>query len=126
MNSPLPMHPRHVRPVMSVNGHKVKRPARQHPNPPHIIQLKKAQAFLQRDEHGQTTCATCWEVESPNKPLEAHHRHYDNWGSEKLSDIVLICPDCHDAITQRYTDKRLSIAEEAIREYFFPGKEHVH
>lgn len=42
-------------------------------------------------------CVVC----SSNKRLEAHHITYKRLGNEKLSDLITLCRNCHQAIHDR-------------------------
>jgi 5-methylcytosine-specific restriction endonuclease McrA len=47
-------------------------------------------------ERGKT-CQICLTIGSK---LNAHHRTYERFGNELLSDLILICDDCHRRIHQ--------------------------
>ena len=81
------------------------RPSGQHPNPSHWNKVRQ-QAF----ERDGFQCRNC-----PAKlndvcnvfgkiRLEAHHRHYENWGREQLNDLTTLCSVCH----QKHTDGRMA------------------
>jgi 5-methylcytosine-specific restriction endonuclease McrA len=36
-------------------------------------------------------------------PLHVHHRTYKRLGRERMSDLVSVCPSCHDARHGRYS-----------------------
>ena len=38
-------------------------------------------------------CELCGSAE----PLQVHHLHYDNLGSELIDDLMALCNDCHEA-----------------------------
>lgn len=40
-------------------------------------------------------CQACWKKDCY---LEVHHRRYDRFWDEKLSDLFLVCKECHDSI----------------------------
>ena len=40
-------------------------------------------------------CEKCG-VSKYSKKLEVHHKHYQNLGNEKLSDLIVLCKDCHE------------------------------
>ena len=42
-------------------------------------------------------CTRCGDTQS----LEVHHRTYERFGHEHLSDLQAICTDCHRAIHRR-------------------------
>ena len=50
--------------------------------------IKKAEAFLY---HGRY-CKRCG---SPNH-LEVHHNYYGRLGKELMSDLEILCSDCHE------------------------------
>lgn len=56
-------------------------------------------------------CNACPSVESEENKFDLHHRHYDNFGNESLSDVTLLCRRCHDAISVRIWDERSEIEE---------------
>lgn len=122
----IPFNPHRVSPVTRIGGNVVRRPFRDHLNRRHLDAIRAARRVLQRDRFGQVYCATCRTVDTEDRPLQAHHRHYNDFGKEGVSDIVLICADCHEAITERFRSARLDAGAKAIREYFFPGVKQVH
>jgi hypothetical protein len=66
---------------------------------------KKAQERLKKDNH---QCQTCLDKEQ----LEVHHKTYKNLGKEKQEDLITLCKQCHEAITEvirrkRYNNKPL-------------------
>lgn len=44
---------------------------------------------------------------------EVHHTHYDNIYNEKLEDLVLVCPECHELI-HTYYSKLLPLQKNKI------------
>lgn len=41
----------------------------------------------------------CWACDAPRvSGFHIHHRTYKNLGKERLMDLVLLCPACHDAV----------------------------
>jgi len=80
-----------------INGRRAVRPGKSQKNPAHFEQLREQCRARQTGEGGLVYCGTCAETDG----LEFHHRHYDNWGKEKLEDMVLLCRYCHEAITSR-------------------------
>jgi len=56
---------------------------------------KSERTIVLRRQYG--TCATC-----PNKyPLEEHHKiSVSNGGLTDIKNVVLLCPNCHSAITK--------------------------
>ena len=108
-----------------VNGWKVARPAKQHPNPAHWAALKAEVALQQTDAEGRVHCGTCWEHDVP---LDLHHRHYNTFGEESPHDVILLCRLCHEAITSRIRAHRLAVGEwedpqpeNEKRELYRPG-----
>lgn len=63
---------------------------------------KKRRARLKKDNY---TCQGCGEK---NKPLDVHHKTYERFGHERLSDLESLCRRCHD---QKH-GKGFSIAHE--------------
>ena len=49
----------------------------------------------QRLKHDKYRCRTCWST----KRLEVHHCTYDRLGREKLDDLITLCRDCHQAVS---------------------------
>jgi hypothetical protein len=98
--------------VRYIDGHLVMRPSKNHPDPNRWAALKEACRTMQRIPEG-VKCATCWVVESENYGLDLHHRHYDNFGNENMSDVVLICRLCHEAITQRIRAARFAAGDRS-------------
>ena len=84
-----------------INGRRVIRPPSAHPNPVHWDKIR--QEALARDGNA---CRCCPATAQDGYRLEVHHRHYDNWGHEKLEDVVCVCVACHDAITDRMRELR--------------------
>ena len=76
------------------NGHRIARPAANHPNLDHWYALRRA--ALERDLFAWRTC---WRDEADGFALKCHHRHYDTWGHERLEDVVMLCVPCHDLHT---------------------------
>jgi len=46
------------------------------------------------------TCYVCDAARSPGMHL--HHRTYKNLGTERLMDLVPVCPTCHDLIHEAH------------------------
>lgn len=108
------------REVTKINGRKVRRPRGNHPDSAHWMQLRELRKALQTVD-GSVHCATCWDTQSERNLFDLHHRHYDNWGQERIEDVVLLCRPCHEAITNRIRlaryaagDDTVSIASESI------------
>lgn len=60
----------------------------------------------------QPYCATCDRTEN----LQCHHRHYKNFPErEKREDLVMLCKECHDAITNVHRSRR-DLSLPALRE----------
>jgi 5-methylcytosine-specific restriction endonuclease McrA len=64
----------------------------------------------------------CWGCDVPKKSgFHMHHKTYKNLGVEKLTDLILLCPDCHQTVhtlhkTPKYQKKGLHYAtRDAIR-----------
>lgn len=103
-----------MRIVRHIDGMLVMRPAASTKNPTHWQSLQIARREVQRDEHGNVHCATCWTIEDGRFPFDLHHRHYNNFGAEKPEDVVLLCRPCHDAITSRIRDARRAHGDRSL------------
>ncbi len=68
------------------------------------------QQVLERDNH---TCR-CGQ-----RGYDVHHKHYRNWGNERLEDLITLCRTCHEQLhaIQRGTRKSKSIGTTAIYNY---------
>lgn len=95
-----------------MNKHQLKRPSIEQPNLEHWIQLKH-QKRLERKQQcgGVVECNACPSIETEDNKFDLHHRHYDNFGNESLSDVTLLCRRCHEAISVRIWDERSEIEE---------------
>ena len=61
------------------------------------------QALREQVRKEQPYCATCERTEW----LDCHHRHYDNFPeNEQREDLVMLCKECHDAITDVHRRRR--------------------
>ena len=49
---------------------------------------KKREQALERADH---RCQVC---NSPHE-LQVHHRTYEHWGNERLTDLTVLCRSCH-------------------------------
>jgi len=47
-------------------------------------------------------CYCCGAARRPGMHL--HHRTYKRLGAERLTDLVPVCPDCHDAVHRLHRD----------------------
>lgn len=47
-------------------------------------------------------CRTCLSKER----LEVHHVTYERFGNENLDDLITLCRDCHEAITNSIRNRR--------------------
>ena len=93
-----------------MNKHQLKRPSQEHPNPDHWYKLKTEKRQERKQQCGGVIeCNACPSVESADNKFDLHHRHYDNFGNEALSDVTLLCRKCHDAISVRIWDERAEI-----------------
>lgn len=59
---------------------------------------RKADAAKKRAGH---RCQVCNRDTSQVLQLEAHHRTYENLGSERADDITVLCNECHDLFTRQ-------------------------
>lgn len=57
---------------------------------------------LERIEKDKFRCRTCWSKEL----LEVHHLTYDRFSNEDLDDLITLCHDCHEAVTQVIRKRR--------------------
>ena len=94
------------------DGHRIYRPAKDHPNPRHWAHIRRI--ALLRD--GQA-CRTCWKSAKDGHSLECHHRHYDNWGRERPEDVVILCNRCHDLFTSDIRQARYEFQQTMFSPY---------
>ncbi len=94
--------------VNKIEGHLVTRPAKDHPDLAYWFALRNLKVI---DQDYQ--CATCWRS-SEDYSMELHHRHYDNWGQERLEDVALLCVSCHDAITNTIRSRRRALGDQTL------------
>ena len=78
------------------------RPAGAHPNQEHWQAIRK----LAHARDG-SRCVLC----NSGKNLDVHHRTYERWGKEELSDVSTLCRDCHKNFSLENKSKR-DLAEE--------------
>ena len=71
---------------MRTIGH---RPSFDHPDLSHWEKIRTL--AIERDQ----SCVMCMQVHD----LECHHRTYERFGHELLSDVYMLCKDCHLLIT---------------------------
>lgn len=58
-----------------------------------VLKSKRWKEFAKYAIHqAQGECQRCG---MPKKPLQVHHLHYDTLGHEKLTDVEVVCLDCH-------------------------------
>lgn len=58
-----------------------------------VLKSKRWKEFSRYAVHqAQNECQRCG---MPKKPLHVHHLHYDTLGNEKLTDVEVVCRDCH-------------------------------
>lgn len=65
---------------------------------PHWADVKRrfyASRFVSRAPDGKACCAACRQT---GLKLSVHHRTYKRLGSERLSDLMAACDECHKAI----------------------------
>ncbi|RKU22958.1 hypothetical protein C6499_19170 [Candidatus Poribacteria bacterium] len=77
--------------------------------PGRVAELRRMpyEEYLQTPEWKQRTrmmrarfdnrCQTC-NSNGGGRPLEVHHRHYDDVGYEKPTDLTVLCRECHQLI----------------------------
>lgn len=74
----------------------------------------------------------CYVCDAPRLPgMHLHHRTYKNLGTERLMDLVPVCPGCHEVVHQIHrTEPRFARAglweatKEARRRKHQPGRSH--
>lgn len=67
----------------------------------------------QRLEIDGRRCRTCGAT-ADDYPLQVHHRTYARLGHEELDDLITLCSQCHEAITnvmraRRYADRHIEV-----------------
>lgn len=67
---------------------------------------KREQAFI----HRWMICQKCWSTSF----LQVHHWTYKNLFKEKLSDLFILCNNCHFDLHQKYWTKDLFRATKAF------------
>jgi hypothetical protein len=74
------------------------------------------QSVVDRDKN---KCKQCG-----NKGYDVHHKHYKNWGNEKLEDLITLCRACHEQYhaSQKGTRKSKAIGTRAIFGYLTKSK----
>lgn len=77
---------------------------------------KKRQARLKMDGN---KCRTCHSKER----LEIHHVTYERFGDEDLDDLITLCRQCHEAITNSIRDRRYQ-ANDIFAKQTAPKKQH--
>ena len=81
------------------------RPDKKHPNPKHWKDVRE-EALL-RDKN---RCVSCNQKEN----LEVHHRTYERFGNEKLSDVYVLCKTCHKLFTKKNKQTRDSEKKKVV------------
>ena len=99
--------------VSKVDGVAIKRPTGKQPNPEHWAILQQRRREIQNVD-GKVHCGTCDDIEGGAFRFELHHRHYDNFGNERIEDVILLCVPCHEAITARIRSKRYAAGDMSI------------
>lgn len=54
-------------------------------------------------KHANYTCAHC---KKSSIILEVHHKTYDRFGRERMSDLEVLCKPCHDIADRKRVEKR--------------------
>jgi len=54
--------------------------------------------YVTRDSAGNLVCSAC---QLPRTPLHVHHKSYQNLGYEPLTDLQVLCKDCHSEVHNR-------------------------
>jgi hypothetical protein len=101
-----------VKVVRYIDGRLAMRPAKDHPNAAAWAALKEQRRIVQT-EGGKVHCGCCWRTEDKH-PLDLHHRTYDRFGEEQLSDVILLCRSCHTAITSRIREERYALGDRSL------------
>lgn len=96
--------------VNILDGHRVTRPGKNHPNPEYWYGLRDL-IILDRNNE----CGVCWRSGKQYK-LELHHRHYDTWGEEGFDDVILLCVSCHEAITSVIRSRRMAKGDQTLKQ----------
>lgn len=104
MNKPLKV-------ITRIEKHVVRRPAINHPDLNHWFALWAVKKVEQKN-----TCGVCWRDGDKYK-LELHHRHYNNFGAEHTSDVILLCQSCHQAITNVIRARRLAKGDQTVKDF---------
>lgn len=55
--------------------------------------LEKREMVLRRDNY---LCQSCLK----SKATQVHHLNYNHWGKEPLFDLISVCDECHELITE--------------------------
>lgn len=63
--------------------------------------------------HANYKCSDCGSKDN----LEVHHEHYKTFGFEKLSDVKVLCRECHK---QRHTYKNKSTRRKKHSAFKYP------
>lgn len=100
--------------IREIDGNKVMRPSVNHPRQSLWETLREARAKHQTGEDGMVCCGTCWRTYPSAAGLDLHHRHYNNFGNEKLEDVILLCRSCHDSITSRIREERFALGDKTL------------
>ncbi len=58
--------------------------------------LQSPEWAIKRNEARERAGHRCQVCNSPNGPLDTHHRTYDRLGRELPEDLIVLCRSCHD------------------------------
>ena len=108
-----------LRVVRHVDGRLVMRPSKNHPNPQHWDALRMAVRLAQNNE-----CGVCWR-NGNDYTLELHHRHYETFGDETVSDVIMLCTSCHEAITSVIRNRRRALGDQTLEVLECEAKEEL-
>ena len=78
-----------------------RRPQGAHPNQDHWISIR-----LERLKFAGHKCEACNLGNDEGVSLECHHRHYETFGDESLTDVLILCRECHEEITSLIMRRR--------------------
>jgi len=79
---------------------------------------RKRQQRLEHDNHACQACGITQQQLSELgwPPLQVHHKNagppdyrYPSFGNEQLCDLLSLCPDCHDGITNSVRQQRFKL-----------------
>lgn len=71
---------------------------------------------LRRLRKDKFRCRTCWNEDN----LQVHHLTYERLGHEEIDDLITLCRECHEAITnvirgRRYDNSDINFSDNQER-----------